>query len=61
MEPVVVIGGGHILRAGNDEMLVVAKPEAVEHHGIEPVYHHSEGIGRQHAAQGGRASVDIPD
>ena len=46
VEPVVVVIGGHVFGAGNDEMLVVAEPEAVQHDSVEPVHYIPEGIGR---------------
>ena len=50
VEPIVVVGSGHVLRAWNDEMLVVAKPDTVQHQRVEPVHYHSEGVGCQSAA-----------
>ena len=59
MEPVVVVIGGHVLGAGDDEVLVVAEPEAVQDDGIEPVYDHPEGVGGKGAAPEGAATIDI--
>ena len=59
VEPIIMVGGGHVFRAGDDEMLVVAEPEAVEHKSIEPVHHHPESVCCQCTAPEGLATVDI--
>ena len=59
VEPIVMIGIGHVFRARDDEMLVVTEPDAVEHKGVEPVHHYPEGIGRQGTAPISLASVDV--
>ena len=59
VEPVVVVGGGHVFGAGDDEMLVVAEPDAVEDEGVKPVDDAPEGVSRQRAAPEGAAAVDV--
>ena len=59
VEPIIVIVSGHIFRAGDNEMLVVAKPEAVHNKGIKPIHDTPESISCERSAPEGRAPVDI--
>lgn len=59
VEPVVVIIGNHIFRPGNYKVLVMAKPDAVQYNGVEPVYHHPQGVrGKASAPERGTA-IDV--
>lgn len=60
MEPVVVVVSNHIFSAGDDEVLVVAEPDAVQYNGVEPIHHHPQGVrGKASAPERGTA-IDIP-
>ena len=55
----VVVGGCHVLGAGDDEALVVAEPKAIQHEGVEPIHRHPEGVGGQGAAPERRAAIRV--
>ena len=59
VEPIIVIVSGHIFCAGDNEMLVVAKPEAIHNKSIKPIHDTPESISRERSAPEGRAPVDI--
>lgn len=42
MEPVVVVGVGHVLRAWNNEVFVVAESDTIQHQRVEPVTYSSK-------------------